>query len=110
MRYLSFILSTIAISLVLTIPKNSFAVIEIDITRGNADPLPVALPALPGINEEDSTRGDAISSVIAADLERSGLFRSIPREAFLQDIQSNIEKKKGSFKFSREESKKTRED
>jgi TolB protein len=64
--------------------------ISIEITRGNVDPLPVALPPLPGNSPVDSQRGRQISEVIAADLERSGLFRSIPERAFLQEIQSSF--------------------
>ena len=72
------------------LPIASHAIIEVDITRGNADPLPIALPSLPGVSEQDSAAGKDISDVIAADLERTGLFRPISENAFLQEIQSNF--------------------
>ena len=57
------------------------APLHIDITRGNVEPVPIALPALPG-----GTIGAEIMSVVSADLERSGLFRPIAKESFLEQI------------------------
>ncbi|MFW0776482.1 MAG: Tol-Pal system beta propeller repeat protein TolB [Rickettsiales bacterium] len=55
--------------------------LRIDITRGNVDPLPIALPDLPG-----SSVGADIMRVVAADLERSGLFKPISKQAFIEQI------------------------
>ncbi len=57
------------------------AVLKIDITRGNVDPLPIALPDLPG-----NGMGAEIMRVVSADLERSGLFRPISQQAFIEQI------------------------
>lgn len=57
------------------------AVLKIDITRGNVDPLPIALPDLAG-----GGVGADIIRVVAADLERSGLFRPIDQAAYLEQI------------------------
>lgn len=57
------------------------AVLKIDITRGNVDPMPIALPDLPG-----SGMGAEIMRVVSADLERSGLFRPIDKQAFIEQI------------------------
>jgi TolB protein len=62
----------------------AWAVLEIDITAGNVDPVPVAIT-----NFDDSTLpnggiGSDIAGVVSADLERSGLFRPIDPSAFIE--------------------------
>lgn len=57
------------------------AALRVDITRGNAEPLPIALPNLAG-----SDVGDDIIRVVSADLERSGLFRPIAPSSFIEQI------------------------
>lgn len=59
----------------------AYAVLKIDITRGNVDPLPIALPDLAG-----NSVGSDIMRVVAADLERSGLFRPIDQSAYIEEI------------------------
>ena len=64
----------------------AFAALQVDVTQGNAQPLPIAipdfLPAAPG----DAQAGVNIASVVRADLERSGLFRPIDQKAFVDHI------------------------
>jgi len=55
----------------------------IDITRGVVDPLPVAVTRLVGGGDTEQVGAD-IASVVAADLERSGLFRPIDPRAFIE--------------------------
>lgn len=65
------------------------AVIEIDITRGNVQPLPIAITPL--IGDSDALTkvgsvlqiGEKIAQVVTADLERSGLFSAIDPGAFI---------------------------
>lgn len=81
-RILSLVSLTIAISL-----GSSAALaapLHIDITRGNVEPVPIALPDLPG-----HSIGAEIMRVVSADLERSGLFRPIAKESFLEQITVN---------------------
>ncbi|HPF46884.1 MAG TPA: Tol-Pal system beta propeller repeat protein TolB [Emcibacteraceae bacterium] len=65
------------------------AVIEIDITRGNVQPLPIAVTPLSGSGAQMTTAGSVmeigkqISQVVTADLERSGLFNAIDPRAFI---------------------------
>ncbi|WOC16528.1 Tol-Pal system protein TolB [Pseudochrobactrum sp. MP213Fo] len=58
------------------------AVVEVNINKGNVEPLPIALT--------DFLSGDQlgaeITSIIAADLERSGLFAPIDKKAFIEKI------------------------
>ncbi len=60
------------------------AELKIDITRGNIDPLPVAVTNFKGDPGEGERIGRDISAVISSDLERSGLFRPIDPKAFIQ--------------------------
>jgi len=60
------------------------AVLEIDLTRGNVEPMPIAVSPLFGAVRAESSAGEDIANVIQADLRRSGLFRPIERAAFLQ--------------------------
>ena len=71
--------------------SSSWSIIEIDITEGNREPLPIAITEFFYNNNEKETLEDIsinIRNVISADLERSGLFKSINKEAFIQDNQS----------------------
>ena len=60
------------------------AALKIDITRGNVQPLPIAVL---DFKAEDQVGFD-LAQVITADLERSGLFRPVARNAY---IESNID-------------------
>ncbi|MDZ4319505.1 MAG: Tol-Pal system beta propeller repeat protein TolB [Phenylobacterium sp.] len=54
------------------------AQIEVDVNRGDIQPLPVAVPGFRG------ERGAEIAQVITSNLERSGLFRPIDPAAFIE--------------------------
>jgi len=57
------------------------ALIEIDITRGNVQPLPIAVTDFAG-SGDDAQLGVDIATVISADLQRSGLFVPIDQASF----------------------------
>ncbi len=59
------------------------AQLTVDITQGNVEPLPIAVPDF--LPSDDTARRFSIdiAQVIAADLERSGLFKPIDKRAFL---------------------------
>ena len=61
------------------------AELKIDITKGNVEPMPIAVTTLTGEGAGDAS-GSAMSAVIAADLERSGLFRPINKQAFIEQV------------------------
>ena len=84
-RYLFFLL--------ILFPIKTFALIEVDITRGNLNPLPIAVSPLS--IDEDSKKsfnqilkkkniGSEISSVVENNLKKSGLFNPLNKDAFLQ--------------------------
>jgi len=66
------------------------AQLEIDITKGNIDPTPIAIPSFLGTDSQTRDLGAQISEVIRADLERSGLFKSLDPASFLE-TQTNID-------------------
>jgi TolB protein len=60
------------------------AELRIDITRGTVEPLPIAVTNFYGRTPREKQFGRDVAKVIAADLERSGLFRPIDSRAFIQ--------------------------
>lgn len=78
--------SILPMLLLLSFSLPAHAVMNIDITKGNAEPLPVAIADLNGSSSEAAQIGANISQVVAADLERSGLFRPIDKAAFIEQI------------------------
>ena len=85
------LLKILMLSLVGIISANlpAYAVIEIDITRGNVQPLPIAITPFAGSGDSMTTAGSVmqigqqIAQVVTADLERSGLFSAIDPRAFI---------------------------
>ena len=71
--------------ILLALARPALAVLEIDITRGNIDPLPVAITAFVGSTPRGAELGADVARVIAENLERSGLFRPIDSAAFIED-------------------------
>ncbi|MET0358629.1 MAG: Tol-Pal system protein TolB, partial [Pararhizobium sp.] len=55
--------------------------VEININRGNVEPLPIAITDF-----LQGEMGQKISDVVAADLKRSGLFAPVDRKAFIEKI------------------------
>lgn len=67
-------------STAITLPAH--ALVEIDVNKGNVEPLPIAITdfiSSGGIGAE-------ISDIVAADLKRSGLFAPIDKGAFIEKI------------------------
>lgn len=84
---LTTLLMAVAVALaVLAGPAN--AQVRIDITEGVTDPLPIAITEFHGATEEEARVGADIAQVVRANLARSGLFRPIDRQAFIQDAAS----------------------
>ncbi|MCD2183186.1 Tol-Pal system beta propeller repeat protein TolB [Rhizobium sp. GN54] len=60
----------------------AWAVVEININKGNVEPLPIAVTDF--VSSGDL--GVKITDVIAADLKRSGLFAPVSKQAFIEKI------------------------
>ena len=74
--------------------SSAIALVEVDITRGNLDPLPIAVSPLyvePGSkeikrgNKSIKNIGEEISKVIEANFKRSGLFNPLKKDSFVQN-------------------------
>lgn len=78
------------LTLFLVLPAQ--AQLEIDITKGNLDPVPIAVPDFIAGTAAERDFGQKVAEVIRADLERSGLFRSLDPASFLE-TQTNIDYK-----------------
>ena len=75
------------------LPLKAFALIEVDITRGNLNPLPLAVSPL-SIDEQSRLSfenivkkeniGSEISMIVENNLRTSGLFNPLDKKAFLQ--------------------------
>jgi len=71
--------------------NTSYALIEVDITRGNLDPLPIAVsPLHVDIKSEDYKElkikdlGNNISKIVENNFRATGLFNPLKKEAFVQ--------------------------
>jgi TolB protein len=64
------------------------AELRIDITRGVVEPLPIAVLPFTGATPQASGVGRDVAQVVAADLDRSGLFKILPVAGFEQDVAS----------------------
>ena len=70
----------------------AYAQLEIDITKGNLDPVQIAVPNFLANTSSERDLGARIAGVIQADLERSGLFKALDSASFLE-TQTNIDYK-----------------
>ncbi len=72
----------------LALPLEARADIHVDITHGNVEPIPIAIPPFYGANQSDAQHGRDIAQVVSNDLVRSGLFSAIDPNSFVQDTDS----------------------
>lgn len=81
------ILMGTALSLDIT-ATSARAQIRIDITQGNVEPTPTAVPDFLGRDEGMTNLGRDITSVVKADLDRSGLFSVIDPRAYIENLET----------------------
>ena len=87
-RRLTFLIALALVWPAMVIAPTAQAALEIDITKGNVDPLPVAIPDFYGADAPATELGKDIGQVITANLNRSGLFRSLNPKSFIQTPES----------------------
>ncbi|MFZ1920188.1 MAG: Tol-Pal system beta propeller repeat protein TolB [Xanthobacteraceae bacterium] len=73
--------------LLLAMPR-ARAVVRLDITQGNFQPMPIAISKFIGGGEGDGDTAAGVTQIITADLQRSGLFAPIDPAAFVEHIAS----------------------
>lgn len=58
--------------------------LRVDVNQGNVQPLPIAIADFSGATPADAAPGEDIAKVVRADLERSGLFKSLDPKSFIE--------------------------
>jgi TolB protein len=66
------------------VPRPAQAVLKLDVTQGNIQPIPIALPDFAGANLPDPGTAKAITQIISSNLQRSGLFTPVNPAAFIE--------------------------
>ncbi|HXM84802.1 MAG TPA: Tol-Pal system beta propeller repeat protein TolB [Stellaceae bacterium] len=75
----------------LAVPGHARAELHIDITRGKVEPMPIAVPVFSSQNSQTAQNAADITQVVSADLERSGLFKPVDPNAYIdRDPPSHI--------------------
>lgn len=80
---LSMAAALILLAVMMAMPAR--AAIQINITQGNVDPLPIAITDFLSAGPEAKV-GTDISTVITNDLERSGLFKPLNKASFIEKL------------------------
>jgi TolB protein len=70
----------------LLVPRQAAAVLSIDITQANIQPLPIALPEFVSGGAADSETARGVTLIITANLRHCGLFAPINPAAFIEKI------------------------
>ena len=81
-------------ALLVAFASPAYAELEIDVRGAAREPMPIAIPEMIGSNSNLFTKiigsnyGDKVREVIAADLDRSGLFKVIPPQSYIDRLTS----------------------
>src|ERR1043166_3516053 len=67
-------------------PQSAPAAVRVEITSGDVQPMPIALPDFIGGTPGDSEAARGVTQIIAGDLKRSGLFAPIDPAAYIERI------------------------
>src|ERR1700742_2992378 len=68
--------------------RSAFAQLRLDVTQGNVQPVPIAIPDFVGGTPNDTESARGITQVITNNLRRSGLFAPIDPAAYIEKITS----------------------
>lgn len=75
-------IAAMALGMTAVIPMPAWALVELNVNKGNVEPLPIAITDFQG----GDALGAQISQIVTADLKRSGLFAPIDKSAFIEKI------------------------
>lgn len=90
MRFLKPLLIALSLIAMIGFAAPARAQLSIDITKGNLDPTPIAVPDFMSNDERGRQIGKDLAEVVRADLERSGLFKALDPASFIEE-QTNID-------------------
>lgn len=62
------------------------AEVVIEITQGNFEPMPIAIPDFVGETSEENALGKQMAQIVTNDLKTSGIFRPLSPSSFIEDI------------------------
>jgi TolB protein len=68
--------------------RHAAAQVHVDVTGGNFQPMPIAIPEFIPVTQGDADTAHGITQIITANLQRSGLFVPIDPAAFIEKITS----------------------
>jgi len=77
-----------ATSMSALLPLPALAQLRLDITQGNVQPIPIAIPDFVGGTPNDTEAARGVTQVITNNLRRSGLFNPIDPAAYIEQIAS----------------------
>jgi TolB protein len=77
-------LALVVLALAALSPSPARAVVELNITQGTIQPLPIAIPDFAGDGSVDPEIAREVSNVVTNDLRSSGLFIPIDQAAFIE--------------------------
>jgi TolB protein len=66
--------------------RDAFAALKLDVTQGNVQPMPIALPDFVGGAPADSDVSRNVTGIITNNLRRSGLFAPIDPQAYIEKV------------------------
>lgn len=87
-------LKYVFVALLTLIISPAHAELEIDVRGATRNPMPIAIPEMIGNNGNFFTKiigndyGDKVREVLAADLDRSGLFKVLPTNSYIETLTS----------------------
>ncbi|HEY4344087.1 MAG TPA: Tol-Pal system beta propeller repeat protein TolB [Parvibaculum sp.] len=81
------------------------AAIHIDINQGTTEPMPIAITDFVGGAGQEASAGADIATVVTNDLERSGLFKPLPKNSFIEKISDmNVPPRFGDWRIIKAQS------
>ena len=72
-----------ALAAIVALAAPALAALRVDVTQGNIQPLPIAIP---DFNGQQGAESQSIAGIVRADLERSGVFRNLDPKSFLDQV------------------------
>jgi TolB protein len=80
----SLLAGSAALAVAAALPAPLRAQLRVDVSRGRVEPMPIAISPFFGETPQLRELGQSMASLVAADLDSSGLFETIDRAAYIQ--------------------------